>query len=408
MDLVEKQYTSWVYPFPVDDMEEAIRTGEYIEVGDPTFEWPRFWPHKRKVGKLDILIAGCGTNQAAYYACRNPSWNVIGVDLSEASIAHQKKLKEKHNLQNLRLEKLNLLDISSLKLSYDFIVSSGVLHHLPNPDDGLQALRGVLRPEGVMSLMVYSTSLRLGIYMMQEVFRQLHFRQTKEDIDLVKATIESLHPEHVLKRYIKDCKDIKYDAGIVDTFLHPQDKSYYVNEIFDFTRKAGLEFISWVDPIDYSLEDHMPAKHPLWKKIANIPLETKYHICDLLVQERGTHRWIAAHPEYAKKIQISLDKMSIIDCTLILNPKTKILRPSLPQEKANAYCQRLKTGFEIHFILAQILEKLHAKNSIKAVIDQMYQDDKERRAIYELVANEVIKLYQSGHLYILLPEDLRR
>jgi hypothetical protein len=32
---------------------------------------------------LDILIAGCGTNQAAVFAFGNPDANVVGIDISQ-------------------------------------------------------------------------------------------------------------------------------------------------------------------------------------------------------------------------------------------------------------------------------------------------------------------------------------
>jgi len=403
MNLVEKQYTSWVYPLPIEDLKKAFDDGSYREIGDPMIEWPRYWPRKRAVGKLDILIAGCGTNQAAYYASRNRDWNVVGIDLSDASLAHQQKLKDKHNLKNLRLEKLNLLDVKSLGLTFDLIVSCGVLHHLSQPEEGLLALKGVLRFDGVMNLMVYGTSLRIGIYMMQEVFRELGFKQTKDDVDLVRLTVDSLHPEHALKRYMKKCSDCKYDAGIVDTFLHTQDKSFYVNEVYEFTRKAGLEFVSWIDPLDYSLEDHMPPEHPLWKKISGISLEKKAHICDLLVQEIGTHRWIAAHPSYAEKIIIPVNSMELLNCTLILNSKSKIVEKANPLIKLHAQFERYNSKFTIHYEFASILEKLNKDNSVKKIIDSMDIKVEDKELLYKISIKEITRLYEAGHLYVLLP-----
>jgi len=57
----------------------------------------------------------------------------------------------------------------------------------------------VLRPEGVMNLMLYGTSLRLGVYLMQEVFSLLNLQQTKQDVDLVRTTIASLPEDHIVK-----------------------------------------------------------------------------------------------------------------------------------------------------------------------------------------------------------------
>ncbi len=53
---------------------------------------------------LDILIAGCGTNQAAVFAFGNSDANVVGIDISQPSLDHQRYLKDKHGLTNLQLQ----------------------------------------------------------------------------------------------------------------------------------------------------------------------------------------------------------------------------------------------------------------------------------------------------------------
>jgi SAM-dependent methyltransferase len=55
---------------------------------------------------LDILIAGCGTNQAAVFAFSNTEANVVGIDISQPSLDHQQYLKHKHGLANLQLHLL--------------------------------------------------------------------------------------------------------------------------------------------------------------------------------------------------------------------------------------------------------------------------------------------------------------
>lgn len=404
-NIVEEQYTNWVYPEPIEDMQVAISKGEYIEIGDALLYWPLMWPNKRGIDKLDILVAGCGTNQAAYHACRNPNWNVIGIDLSDSSLKHQEYLKQKHNLHNLRLEKLDLTKIKTLGLEFDLITSTGVLHHLSNPDEGLKALQSVLRPEGVMNLMVYGSSLRLGVYMMQEVFRLLRCEQNKSDVDIVRTTINSLPKNHVLKRYMNEAPDLKYDAGIVDTFLHPQDRAYSVLDLFDFTRKAGLEFISWCDPILYSLEAAIPADHPLWIKIhaSHINNEEKYHIHDLLIQDRGTHRWLCGHPEYVSKIKIDFHINKFLNYSLLFHHSTEVVTPANLDLSSKAILKRGDIRFDISSELSMIVEKMDGKSSIKNVMERLNLNMELNQI--NLLNLEVKSLYERGHIYVLLPEE---
>ena len=95
--LVARQYEAFAYPEPFADLEEAIRGG-YSQIGDPSRYAPVLWPRGKPPGKLKILVAGCGTVQAAYTAFVNRDDEVVGIDLSQASLAHERFLQERHGL----------------------------------------------------------------------------------------------------------------------------------------------------------------------------------------------------------------------------------------------------------------------------------------------------------------------
>src|SRR4051794_35484744 len=63
-EIVAVQYQSWVYPAPVQDMAEAV-AGGYWDRSDPSLFRRKLWPRKTEPDDLEILVAGCGTNQAA-------------------------------------------------------------------------------------------------------------------------------------------------------------------------------------------------------------------------------------------------------------------------------------------------------------------------------------------------------
>src|SRR5262249_46246215 len=132
-----------------------------------------FWPSKPYRGDFSILVAGCGTSQAARHALRWPAAQVTGVDVSATSVRFSEALKRKHALHNLQVQQLPIERARELGTSFDQIVCTGVLHHLADPDAGLAALCDVLKPDGVMHLMVYAPYGRTGIYMLQEFCRRL-------------------------------------------------------------------------------------------------------------------------------------------------------------------------------------------------------------------------------------------
>ena len=401
--LVQNQYNNWAYPFPINDMAAAIASGTYWEIGDPMLYWPLFRPHRRDADGLRVLVAGCGTVQAAYYALRNPTWSVVGIDFSESSLAHQVALKQRHQLENLELHKLDLEDVATLGEEFDFITCTGVLHHLQNPQSGLIALRNVLSPEGVINLMVYGSSLRLGVYMLQEVFRELQFKQTPTDVDIVRKVIQTLPHDHVAQKYINAVGDLDYDSGLVDTFLHPQDVSFDVKGIYDLTRSSGLGFISWCDPINYSLRHHIPPQHPLWEKIKGISDEVAAHICDLLVQRQGTHRWFVGHPDYVKSIQTHFEGDEFLNYTIIPHRNLVLNRIGDPVSGSPAECSRDGYAFQVSVGLSRLMSLLNGSNNITTVLHNERQDDILGSISIDALKEEIQSLWQMGHVYVLHP-----
>ncbi len=296
-EIVAAQYRAWVYPAPVQDMAEAVMGG-YWDLSDPSLFRRKLWPRRTEPDELEILVAGCGANQAACYAFNNPGCRVIGIDLSEPSLGHEAYLKQKHGLDNLELLRMSLGDVASLGRSFDLIVCTGVLHHLPDPDEGLRRLRDVLRPHGVISVMVYGRYPRLGVYMVQEVFRVLGLRQDVKGVELVKqAVFHDVPAWHHLQAYTRIAPDLRYDSGLVDTFLHPLDRAYTVPEVLRLAGGNGLKLQSWLDKLDYSITASiMDPENPLRRRVEALPREEQWRVVELVAQSLATHRFLLCHP----------------------------------------------------------------------------------------------------------------
>ena len=400
------QYRHWVYPKPIPDMKNAISSGGYIEIGDPTYYWPLMWSDSRRVdSRMDILCAGCGSNQAAYYACMNPNWNVLGVDVSDSSLSHQQLLKDRHALSNLELLELDLTRIERLGRSFDFISCTGVLHHLDLPDIGLKALASVLRPDGILNMMVYGKHLRTGVYPLQEAFRIMRLEQTSRDISLIKDVLQSLPQDHPVCRYINNSNDLNYDAGIVDTFLNPVDQAYSVKDIFSFTRRAGLEFLSWCEPAEYSLRAQIPEDHPLWSRLGDLSTEGAAHVCDLLLQSRCTHRWLAAHPDYVARTSIPFASDALFDYTFRLSPGSNIQTASESSSSDSVQCSRGNLHFKLPRTLFHLIERMDLSQSIRASIESSGLSAAGVNSLKVVVSQTLRELYEMGHVQIFMPKE---
>ena len=63
---------------------------------------------------------------------------------------------------------------------------------------------------------------------------------------------------------------MKFDAGLVDLFLHRQDRPYSVPEVLQFVDHAGLAFQAWVNPTYYNPDGYIPEDHPLYQRLEEL------------------------------------------------------------------------------------------------------------------------------------------
>ncbi len=147
-DPVRDFYTNHPYPPPVANLDRA--RDEWRDPNRHRAESHLLWPDRPYRAELDILVAGCGTWQAAKYALCHPDARNVGIDVSPTSLNHSRQCKRQYNLTNLDLRELPIEQAAALGHTFDLIVCTGVLHHLADPDAGLRALRSVLKPQGAL------------------------------------------------------------------------------------------------------------------------------------------------------------------------------------------------------------------------------------------------------------------
>jgi SAM-dependent methyltransferase len=275
-------YEAHPYPPPVDDLE-AYRAS--WDDARRRADSHLFWPAERFRDDRTILVAGCGTTQAAHYAVRWPQAQVVGIDVSAGSIAFSEGLKRKHGLDNLLLRQLSVERAAELGQSFDHVVCTGVLHHLPDPDAGLRALHDVLEPAGAMNLMVYAPYGRTGVYMLQDYCRRLGIGTTAPEIGDLAASLKALPPDHPIAPLLRNSPDFADRAGLADALLHPLDRAYSVPQLLDFLDRAGLAFGRWVRQAPYLPWCGALASTPHHPKLATLAAEAQYAAIELF---RGT------------------------------------------------------------------------------------------------------------------------
>lgn len=301
-DVVSAQYEKWTYPEPIQDIGEWLVDG--WQWFDPSHAYQSFWPDREYRPDMDILVAGCGSNQAAIFAYNNRSARVVGIDVSRRSLDHERYLKDRHGLSNLELHRLPIEELATLGRDFDLIVSTGVLHHLADPSRGMKALADCLRPDGAVGLMLYARYGRFGVELLQSVFRDLGLGQDEDGIRFVHETITMLDPDHPFLIYRDAAPDLHYDAGLVDTCLHGRDRSYTVSDCFGLLNSAGLVFARWFHNAPYYPHDvnNLPAPATeFYQKLTALPEPAMWSLLEKLRTANSCHFFIACHPDRPKQ-----------------------------------------------------------------------------------------------------------
>jgi SAM-dependent methyltransferase len=294
-DVVARQYQRWVYPPPTHDVEEW--TVGNLDPSDPVHAHRVYWPDREYPPGLDILVAGCGANQAAYFAFKNPSAKVVAIDVSQPSLDHLQYLKDKHSLQNLEPHLLPIEELSALGLDFDLVVCVGVLHHLADPAEGMRALAGCLRLDGVVSVMLYAKYGRIGVDMLASVFRDLGMGQDDASVQLVKDTIPLLAPDHPVRTYVKNSPDLDESTGVVDTFLHGRQRCYTVTDCIDLVTSAGLVFQEWLFKSLYYPQDILALPDRLKSAINDLPDVEIWSLMERINALNSSHAFVACRPD---------------------------------------------------------------------------------------------------------------
>jgi SAM-dependent methyltransferase len=298
-DVVTRQYERYRYPQPIEDLEVWLANN--WEWYDPSHAHRVLWPDREYKPDLDILIAGCGTNQASVFAFMNPDAKVTAVDISQPSLDHQQYLKDKHGLFNLDLNLLPIEELPSLGRDFDLIVSTGVLHHMADPQVGMNAVASCLRPDGAMAIMLYAKYGRAGLELLQQFFRDLGLGQNESSIATVRETLSLLSADHLVQPYLKMAGDLRSDAVLVDTFLHGRERSYTVDDCVNLVTTAGLVFQGWFNKAPYYPHDVFTRPNNVYPAINALPEPALWSAVERINTQNACHFFLACRPERPKE-----------------------------------------------------------------------------------------------------------
>jgi SAM-dependent methyltransferase len=383
-DEVRDFYERMPYPAPLTSLDE--HRDLYKNPNRRRAEFHLIWPAEQLRRNQEILVAGCGTSQAARYALREPDSRITAIDVSDTSLSHTRNLQRKYNLKNLELYQLPIESVREIGRSFDLVVCTGVLHHLPDPDYGLCALRDVMRPSGAMRLMVYARYGRAGIYMIQEYCRLLEINATETDLRSLGATLEALPTGHPILGVLRRA-DFQRPEAMADALLHPQDCSYTVPELYAWLDRCGMSLGRWIEQAPYLAQCGVLAGSPHALRIASLPSRQQHAAVELFRGTMVTHSFVAYRddrPDENQPITFAGDRWR--DYIPIALPWTMCIRERLPPGSVAVLINRAHTFTDLILTVdafeEQLLGAIDGNRTLAEIMQFAAQDDAgERRAL---------------------------
>lgn len=192
---------------------------------------------------LSILVAGCGTGQEpAMFGNSTPYAHTTAIDLSLPSIAYGKRMAEEMGFSS-KIDFLHgdLMDVAKIGKKFDFIVSSGVLHHMKEPEKGWEAILNQLKPGGRMSISLYSKIARdYTLNPASEYIKEKGYTSSDADIRTFRHDVINLPDDHPARRCIR-ASDFFMLSECNDLLFHVQEHRYTCQTIKAAAEKLGLE-----------------------------------------------------------------------------------------------------------------------------------------------------------------------
>ena len=378
-DPIGQFYTCHPYPPPLENLDRAIALWQDQNVHRAEFHL--LWPNKQYRADFDVLVAGCGTWQAAKFALCHPGARIVAIDISPTSLEHTEALKKKYDLTNLEIRQLPIESASDLDQRFDLIVSTGVLHHLADPDAGLRALRSRLGAEGVMYLMLYAPYGRTGVYMLQDYCRRLGVETTRQEIADLTQVLRMMPQHHPLVSMMRGSREGLDANALIDALLNPRDRTYSVPQLFEFLERNDLRFARWYWQAAYSPYCGAIADTPHASRLAALPERDQFTQMELWRGLISNHDFIVQGSDAKNDRKVNFEGEDYLRYVPVRRAWTICVQEKIPPGAAGILLNQTHM-FDDLFLPVNEMEK------------QMYEEIDGQRSISEIV--EAVK-YSSPH-----------
>jgi ubiquinone/menaquinone biosynthesis C-methylase UbiE len=411
LEEVREQYED--YPYPARDPE--AEKGVIYSANSSSLDCINHYcfEGKRDLSKnFRVLVAGGGTGDCTIYFAeqfRDTEAELVYLDMSTASMTVAKARAKVRKLDNITWVHDSILNLPNLDLGkFDYISCTGVLHHLADPQAGLNALKSVLAEDGSIFLMLYGLYGRLGIYQMQDTLKRLNagFESIEDSIQNTKKVIKNLPSSNWFAANSQTfTKDLATDIGVFDLLLHSQDRAYTVPQLYDYVEASDLSIHKLYNP-DNVLGDLVFQPNTFIKDeallsvIANYPFREQAAICEGLFGKITMQNCFIS---FQDKSPPSVDDLDLIPNLSVEQSRNEsVLKQAFADKRAVRINQLISIQPTPH--TEAIFNAIDGKRTSLEIIELVLKNATDIKSTYEQVLAEYKKLYDGlvkvGKIYL--------
>lgn len=291
-DKIRQQFDN--IPYPGIQLEHSPHHDHYL-IYIHNIMTPYYLRNQQIINDKDqvILDVGCGTGyKSLALAQANPEAKIIGIDISAESIEIAKQRLIYHGFKNAEFYVSGLEYLEKLGYQFNYINCDELLYLLPEPITALQAMKAVLKPDGIIRANLHSQTQRQPIFNAQKIFQMMGLMDNNPgefEVEIVTEIMQALKDNVHLKKEAwigKDYSEPRRKEKVVMNFLLQGDKGYNIPDMFAMLQASNLELISMVNWRSWDLmklfqnPDNLPVF--LEMSLSDIPIEIQLQLFELL------------------------------------------------------------------------------------------------------------------------------
>jgi SAM-dependent methyltransferase len=230
----------------------------------------------------------CGTGLMMLdYAREFPETSFIGYDISETSVGLANKTLDAEHVSNARAYTKNIMALDQAD-AFDYMVSWGTVHHLPDPARGVAILCRALKPGGILRLGVYGYYGNWERRIQHEMMRVIARPDLLDDQARIEAVRVWAQGDRNFKTYYTAPPvDLADDNWVVDEFLHVWEQHLRLSNVVSWLRGQRMEVLRMTDYYDQEIPldvRHHSSSPEFAERVGKLPFENQCQVIDMIVR----------------------------------------------------------------------------------------------------------------------------